>query len=888
MSKLLGLSGLNSTDRFKSLTASRPGAAKNLSIPSRASSDSVSAGSFVNLKLTAEKLVKEQASAKSDLQLANSKLKKLTEDTGVLEEKLQNAYNENAKLKVKQKEDEKLWKGLESKFTTTRTWCDQLTETLQHLAGLVQDAEKVKAFLEDKLYASSVSLDNLHGQMKTLSLRLKSSEDTIRNRENELKELCDEKRRMEESFKDEHNKASKLIAEKDATVMKLEETVKCDGLAIETLKARLEELNLESRHKGDELKILSSISQSLEKENCELISSNKGFADKLGKALQEIKNLHGFVNLLTKKLTQLDDQSQTFWEKVTRLNALFDSCFKLVLEEKDLAAQLAGQKIEKLHKRYTCVVSERNALELSNQNLNDRVIALQKDQEYAIVQHAEECHLAEDKIRKLDSDIENHCSKKIELELTISKLQRDIETLSETSKASDKKMQELLSKLAELEADNKDFTDKLQLDLFKKDEEINHLREEIAKYEEHVSSLGNEISQFTDALEEKDKLLFELKDREKELGDQKAEIKKSLIDAESKLTEAKKQYDQMLENKQLELSRHLKDISQKNDQAINEMRHTYEMEKVASINMEKEKADKLVGEMQKKCEQKLVECREESRQYLVHVQEEHAALVSRIQQENDKKEMNLVSCHKDEIKRTQLHAENELREKIISLRNEHDAQLSALRCEHEDECRRLQEELDIQKSKEEKQRALLQLQWKVMGNAREDQEVTSKKNYSVSSGKKKHSENGRWDKRGVDQEVQDKDSAYFKVSGTPVSNLLRKVEKVNTGSVMSLPKHGRKVTHREYEVETTNDGTVTKRRRTKSTVMFGAQEVGKQKKKETPKAITPRHALMKATTGGHTTPANIDDGVHTKPANIGDLFSEGSLNPYTDDPYAFG
>jgi len=26
---------------------------------------------------------------------------------------------------------------------------------------------------------------------------------------------------------------------------------------------------------------------------------------------------------------------------------------------------------------------------------------------------------------------------------------------------------------------------------------------------------------------------------------------------------------------------------------------------------------------------------------------------------------------------------------------------------------------------------------------------------------------------------------------------------------------------------------------------------------------------------------------HTNPSNIGDLFSEGSLNPYADDPYAF-
>lgn len=70
-----------------------------------------------------------------------SKLKKLTEDIGVLEEKLQNAYNENAKLKVKQKEDEKLWNGLDSKFSSTKTLCDQLTETLQHLAGQVQEGK---------------------------------------------------------------------------------------------------------------------------------------------------------------------------------------------------------------------------------------------------------------------------------------------------------------------------------------------------------------------------------------------------------------------------------------------------------------------------------------------------------------------------------------------------------------------------------------------------------------------------------------------------------------------------------------------------------------------------------------------------------------------------
>lgn len=49
----------------------------------------------------------------------------------------------------------------------------------------------------------------------------------------------------------------------------------------------------------------------------------------------------------------------------------------------------------------------------------------------------------------------------------------------------------------------------------------------------------------------------------------------------------------------------------------------------------------------------------------------------------------------------------------------------------------------------------------------------------------------------------------------------------------------------------------------------------KDKKMKTPKA-TPRTEVKRVKARG--TP---------RPSNIGDLFSEGSLNPYADDPYAF-
>ncbi|PIN12991.1 hypothetical protein CDL12_14392 [Handroanthus impetiginosus] len=878
MSRLLGLSGIKSLEQFKSLSGIHSVTAKTKmhSSSSLAPSDSVSSGSFANLKLTAEKLVKEQASAKTDLELANSKLKKLTEQIHILEEKLQGAFNENAKIKVKQKEDKKLWQGLESKFSTTKALCDQLTETLQQLNVQVQHAEKDKAFFEEKLSATSDALDKLHEDMKSMSLRLASSEETIKTSEKELMELGLAKESMETSFRNEQDRATRLIGEKDGMIKQLEEDVASNKMALESLTSKMEKLHLEMRVKEDDLLELSISKEKLESENADLLSSTKDFVNRLEMALKEIKSLEDFVNMLVVKFSDLENQSMTFSEKVNQLNALFDSCLKLAQQEKNLVSKCAQQKFDQMHNRHQCVISEKNALQLVNHELNNKVLELQKEQEFAMVQHAEECRLAEDRIRKLESEAETLVSKQAEMQALIVKLEDDLRTASDNSRLSDKKMQDLLLKLSDSETESKGLIEGLKADIQKKQEEIDLLQKEVEKSGENKDSLEKRLSELDTALEEKDHLIVELRTREKQLEDQKAEIMASLADTERKLEQAKKQYEHTLETKHLELSKHLKEISQRNDQAINDIRRKYELEKQETVNLEKEKAEKVIQDMEKKCEQKIAEYKEESRQNLLRVQEEHAALVCNIQQELANKEMSLISKHTEELKRTKLQAETELREKTKLLRSEHDAQLRALRCEHEDECKRLQEELDNQKAKEERQRALLQLQWKVMGdNPQEDQEVNSKKNYSISSAKMRKNDSSKRIKHGLHgTEVEEKDSPYLNATETPVSNLLKNVENVNTGSVMSLPKHSRKVTHHEYEIETSNGRTITKRKKTKSTVMFG--EPRKHRKRDTPKAKTPKNVIQ-----------GVKGGVHPNPPNIGDLFTEGSLNPYADDPYAF-
>ncbi|KAG5062376.1 hypothetical protein JHK85_003559 [Glycine max] len=71
--------------------------------------------------------------------------------------------------------------------------------------------------------------------------------------------------------------------------------------------------------------------------------------------------------------------------------------------------------------------------------------------------------------------------------------------------------------------------------------------------------------------------------------------------------------------------------------------------------------------------------------------------VTQMKQEHDKRQASLIAEHNEQLKRTQLQAENELREKTMFMRNDHEAQIKALRCELEDECRKLEEELHLQK-----------------------------------------------------------------------------------------------------------------------------------------------------------------------------------------------
>ncbi|CAL9215907.1 unnamed protein product [Arabidopsis halleri] len=872
----LGFPAMKSLDQLRSLS----GSAKTYSFSTRPPQDSVSSGSFSNLKLTAEKLVKDQAAMRTDLKLANCKLKKSMEHVYALEEKLQNAFNENAKLRVRQKEDEKLWRGLESKFSSTKTLCDQLTETLQHFASQVQDAEKDKGFFETKFSTSSEAIDSLNQQMRDMSLRLDAAKEEITNRDTELEELKLEKQQKEMFYQTERCGTASLIEKKDVVITKLEATAAERKLNMENLNSQLEKLHLELTTKEDEVKHLVSIQEKLEKEKTSVQLSADELFEKLVSSEQEVKQLDEFVHYLVAELTELDRKNLTFKEKFDKLSGLYDTHFMLLRKDRDLASDRAQRSFEKLQGEFSSITAQKEALESSHNELSEKLVELQNDKESIISQLSGVRCSASQTIDKLESEAKELVLKNAETESVISKLKEEIETLLESVRTSDDKKQELSLKLSSLEMESKEKYETLQADAHRQVGELETLQKESASHQLQADLLAKEVNQLQTVIEEKGNLILQCNENEKTLNLQIIKDKELLATAETKLAEAKKQYDLMLESKQLELSRHLKELSQRNDQAINDIRRKYDVEKQEIVNSEKDKVEKIIKELSTKYDKELSDCKEESKRQLLTIQEEHSSLILSIRKEHESKELNLKAKYDQELRQNQIQAENELKERITALKSEHDAQLKAFKCQYEDDRKKLQEELDLQRKKEEKQRALVQLQWKVMSdNPPEEQEVNSNKDYSLSSMKVKESRlggNKRSEHITVRTENDDEqDSPYVKAKVTTVSNILKKAKNVNTGSVMSIPnpKHHSKVTHREYDVET-NNGRIPKRRKTRNTTMF--QEPQRRSTRLTPKLMTPKSIAKETAMAGHP-----------RSANIGDLFSEGSLNPYADDPYAF-
>lgn len=206
------------------------------------------------------------------------------------------------------------------------------------------------------------------------------------------------------------------------------------------LNYKFERLHLDFKSKEDDFNNLSCSKEKLEKEKFDLLSCNQRFAKKLDMALGEIKNLEHLVNILAVSLTELDNQSLTISDNFKQLSTSFDICFKLAEEGRDLGIQSSQKKYDQLHDRFVHATSEKDVLYLVNQDLSHKVTDFQKEREFTMVQHAEDCRIAEERILALETKAEGLLSRKNDMESLITGLEEKLNSTAKNAQSSEKRM----------------------------------------------------------------------------------------------------------------------------------------------------------------------------------------------------------------------------------------------------------------------------------------------------------------------------------------------------------------------------------------------------------------------------------------------------------------
>ncbi|KAF3793736.1 Synaptonemal complex protein [Nymphaea thermarum] len=607
---------------------------------------------------------------------------------------------------------------------------------------------------------------------------------------------------MERSQAVERVRIDMLIAGKDAAVQQLDIALNEQKMELGTLDCQLQDAKTVLRLKEDLCASLAEKLSQAEKDKAEIQCRCENFEKKWDNLIVEMNNLEDEIYRLKSMVGQLDTSSLTTSKNILQLTSSWENYDELIQQEKLLLAKSAKLKFDLLHARYLEVTSENGVFQSEVEVLKNQVIELRRDLDAITLQRKEEREIAGEKIQKSQLELERFRSKETELMATIAMLEEKVSQSSKIMSKFEDQKQELKMQILSLESLNRDIQEKAEFLLQGKKVEIESLHEDIEKNSKRVESLEIQISLLRVQLDEKEKTELNLKEKEKELVEKIVQVfyiilaqkiinmvglshswchlflqvQSSHSAVECSLAEAKKQYEMMLEAKQLELMRHLKEISQRNDQEINDIRRKYELEKQEVIKLEKEKANNILTETEKKHEEALKQLREKELEHLQQVQDEHDALVKKIQFEFCSRELGVREKHDEEKKGLEIHWENELREKTMSLRREHEAQMKIMVHEHQDDLRKVQEELELQKSKEEKQKALLQLQWKVMDdNRQDDPEGNSKKAFSASSIKMLDTDVGKRD-RAIILENEIMNSAIPGAVGFPANNLLKVVE----------------------------------------------------------------------------------------------------------------
>ncbi|KAH7440407.1 hypothetical protein KP509_04G105600 [Ceratopteris richardii] len=513
---------------------------------------------LTQLKLTAEKMLQEQASVKTDLQVTYSKLEKSEQEVQLLETRLQEIKDENGMLRVKQLEAVKLWEGLESKFTSTKTFCNQLMETLQHLALQVQEVERGKQVLEEKLVERSRFYQEIKLQVEDLSAKKRNTEKIADNWKMEYGDLAKLHEQTKNTLSQEIGRLEQLEFEKETHLRTSNEMLQQERQKLNYAESQLCQLQNEVKEKMRELDEAQTEINAVKKEK-------ETQLEMINVTLQSFRNrndeLEQDLRAVLSKCNDLEVNSIMSKENVNELSAALEKCKELMEQERNVKLETLKnlKAVESEHEKF---VNFKTALGKHVNDLESEVHMLKDENEAPTMQNTSIIQ----ELRFSCKQMHDLAKEKLELVQISQHLQSTLDALSATA-------MELISRRDHLVMENSSLH--LEIQVVKSNAEsvveeklceIEKLTTMTAKNREVLSAQEAEIAFLRQSLLEKEQVMGGLLDEQKQLKRQCSEAIDQKLSAEKHCEEICKLAETQLETKLMELNKRIKEISERNDE----------------------------------------------------------------------------------------------------------------------------------------------------------------------------------------------------------------------------------------------------------------------------------------------------------------------------------
>ena len=209
---------------------------------------------------------------------------------------------------------------------------------------------------------------------------------------------------------------------------------------MQVLNSQLGELQREVESKDIICRSLQEAMTTLENERNALKSFNEDLSLQSSKSLEETRNLENGLQKLASDVKEMDQDSLKFSKNISQLLTSFEYFESLVEKERNLAAQNAQVKFDEIHHQLQNATAENEHLKCQIVTMTGKSMELQKAQEFLMVQHADECHLVEEKIRKIESQSDAIVLKNDELESLVSQLKEKNSQLVDSLSHADKQL----------------------------------------------------------------------------------------------------------------------------------------------------------------------------------------------------------------------------------------------------------------------------------------------------------------------------------------------------------------------------------------------------------------------------------------------------------------